>query len=242
MEITKREVIASISILAILLIIGTLISGKISDAISDNNAIYNKAVKITDKELFSHAMNTNTGNAFVEGELIALDPVTYPDIRGEYLEIERIEEHYVRKTKTVTYTDSKGKTQTRTETYWEWDEMNRESKVSERVQFLGHEFKSNKFDLPYKDYLTTVKKSGSVRFKYYTSPVKIDKATIFTYLADKGLKSDSKITIYPNQSIQEVHEDLTSDFPLVLFWIIWIPLSLFIIYYFYEADNDWLNY
>ena len=43
-QITKREIIASISIIAIMLLIGFLISGKISDYQMDKNEIYNKKV------------------------------------------------------------------------------------------------------------------------------------------------------------------------------------------------------
>lgn len=44
-EITKREILASISIIAVLLLIGFIISGKISDYVMDKNEKYNKAVK-----------------------------------------------------------------------------------------------------------------------------------------------------------------------------------------------------
>ena len=37
MEITKREVLASVSIIAIMLLIGFLISGKISNSVMDDN-------------------------------------------------------------------------------------------------------------------------------------------------------------------------------------------------------------
>ena len=51
-EITKREVIASVSIIAVLLLIGVLISGKISEHQMDQNEIYNKAVKIENRDQF----------------------------------------------------------------------------------------------------------------------------------------------------------------------------------------------
>ena len=62
-EITKREIIASVSIVAILLIIGFLISNKISEWNVDKAEIYNKAVKIESSELFQYGMDTNVGNA-----------------------------------------------------------------------------------------------------------------------------------------------------------------------------------
>ena len=85
-EITKREVIASISILAIMMIIGIVISGKLNEYNQDQNAKYNKAFKISkDKDLFAYAMKTNVGNVFAEGEIKAVDTVSNEDIEGEYL-------------------------------------------------------------------------------------------------------------------------------------------------------------
>ena len=85
MEITKREIIISISISAVMLIIGLFISGKITDIQNDRNAEYQKAVHIEDPELFQHGMDTNIGNAFVYGDLRAVDAVTFDEIGGEYL-------------------------------------------------------------------------------------------------------------------------------------------------------------
>ena len=91
-EITKREMLASISIIAIMLLIGLLIAGKISDYQLDKNERYNKAVKIETQELFEYGMRTNVGNAFVYGDLEAVDTVTYPEIGGEYMYIEKVKE------------------------------------------------------------------------------------------------------------------------------------------------------
>ena len=63
-EITKREVLASISIIAVMILLGILISGKISEYQMDKNEVYNKAVKIESQEMFKHGMNTNNGHAF----------------------------------------------------------------------------------------------------------------------------------------------------------------------------------
>ena len=109
-EITKREILASISIIAVMLLIGFTISGRISNYILDQNEKYNKAIKIESSDLFEYGMRTNVGYAFVYGDLKAVDTVSYPEINGEYMYIEKIEEHYNMHTRTVTTTDSKGKT------------------------------------------------------------------------------------------------------------------------------------
>ena len=82
-EITKREIIASISIITVMILIGVLISSKISEHQMDKNEIYNKAVKIENTDLFWYGMDTNVGNAFVYGDLEAVDTVTYPEIGGK---------------------------------------------------------------------------------------------------------------------------------------------------------------
>lgn len=64
-EITKREILASVSIIAVMLLIGVLISSKISEHQLDASEVYNKAVKIDNTDLFRYSMDTNVGNAFV---------------------------------------------------------------------------------------------------------------------------------------------------------------------------------
>lgn len=75
-EITKREVLASISIIAVMILVGILISAKITERQMDRNEVYNKAVKIDSQEMFSYGMRTNVGNAFIYGTLQAVDPVS----------------------------------------------------------------------------------------------------------------------------------------------------------------------
>lgn len=58
-EITKREILASISIIAVMLLIGFTISGRISNYILDRNEKYNKAIKIESSDLFEYGMKSN---------------------------------------------------------------------------------------------------------------------------------------------------------------------------------------
>ena len=83
-EITMREILTSITIIAVMMILGFVFAGKIEEHQMDKNAEYYKAAKITETEMFRYGMNTSIGNAFVYGELEAIDTVTYPEIGGEY--------------------------------------------------------------------------------------------------------------------------------------------------------------
>ena len=91
MKITKREILASITIIAVMFLIGNLISGKIESSQIEKNSEYYQATKITDSEMFQYGMNTDLGNAFVYGDLRVVDSVTYPEIGGAYLCVEKVD-------------------------------------------------------------------------------------------------------------------------------------------------------
>lgn len=240
-EITKREILASISIIAILLLIGFIISGKISDYQMDKNEKYNKAVKIKEQDLFEYGMRTNIGNAFVYGDLEAVDTVTYPEIGGKYMYIEKIEEHYTKHTCKVAHTktvNGKSHTYYTTETYWTWDRVGSEDKTCKEVSFLNHIFQTKKIRLPDDEYIDTLKESSRVRFKYYGVSPK-HTGTIFTELKNKTITNDSPF--YKNMTIEETVDRLESDFSLELFWTFWIILIGACVYGFYYLDNEWLE-
>lgn len=223
-EITKREILASISIIAVMILFGILISSKISECQMDKNEIYNKAVKIESQEMFQYGMDTNVGNAFVYGDLKAVDTVTYPEIGGEYMYVEKIKEQYTMHTRQVAHTRTvNGKSQTyyTTETYWTWDKVGSEDIKCKEILFCGVIFTSNKIDLPGTDYIDTIKESSHVRYKYYGVDTEY-KGTIFTDLRDKTISDNT--SFYNNLTIDETIERLESDFPIIIFWIFWVIL------------------
>lgn len=237
-EITKREVLASISIIAVMILLGILISGKISEYQMDKNEVYNKSVKIESQEMFKHGMNTNIGNAFVYGDLKAVDTVTYPEIGGEYMYVEKVKEKYTKHTRTVTTTDSKGHSHTRTETYWTWDRVGSEDLKCKEISFCGITFVSNKIDLPDIEYIDTIKESSYIRYKYYGIKTEY-KGTIFTDLRDKTISDNTKF--YNGLTIKETIEHLESDIGTIGFWIFWIIVIFVVVYIFYYLDNNWLE-
>ena len=238
-EITVREIIASISITAIMILFGVLIHGGISEYQMDKNEIYNKAVKIESKDLFQYGMDTNVGNAFVYGELKAVDTVTYPEIGGEYMYVEKVKERYTRHTRTVTYTDSNGKTKTKTEVYWTWDRVSSEDKNCKELSFCDVIFDSNRIDIPGAGYITTIKESSHVRYKYYGTGTKFT-GTVFADLRDKTIPN--RTNFYNDMNIEETHRYLETGIGvLILFWFFWIILTACCIVGFYYLDNRWLE-
>lgn len=237
-EITKREILASISIIAVMLLIGVLISSKISEHQLDANEVYNKAVKIDNTDLFQYGMDTNVGNAFVYGDLVAVDTVTYTEIGGEYMYIEKVKEKYTKHTRTVTYKDSNGKTHTKKETYWTWDRVDSEDKKCQEISFCGIAFNSNKIDLPSTDYIDTIKESSHIRYKYYGVGTNYI-GTIFTDLRDKTISDNTKF--YKDKNIEETVKQLESGGGAIIFWIFWIVLICGCVFGFYYAENKWLE-
>ena len=155
----------------------------------DKNEIYNKAVKIESQEMFQYGMDTNVGNAFVYGDLKAVDTVTYPEIGGEYMYVEKVKEKYTMHTRIVTHSNGKT-TYTTTETYWTWDRVGSEDIKCKEILFCGITFNSSKFDIPCKDYIDTIKKSRHIRYKYYGTKTKFT-GTIFTELKDKTISDNT---------------------------------------------------
>ena len=214
-EITKREILASISIIAIMLLIGVLIAGKISEYELDQNEKYNKAIKIDTQELFEYGMRTNVGNAFVYGDLKAIDTRTVSD-----------------------YDDDGHKIGEHEEEYWTWDRVDSEHLKCGEISFLGHTFSSDKIIIPGEHYIATIKESSKIRYKYYgvdTSFV----GTIFTTLKDRTISNNTQF--YENKSIEETVKHLESGSSVTIFWIFWIVLTGFCVYGFYYIDNEWLE-
>lgn len=236
MEITKREIIVSISIVVVMLVIGLLISGKISENQADQNEIYNKAIKIKSADMFEYGMRTNVGNAFVYGDLKAVDTVTFPEIGGKYMRVEKVKEKYTMHTRVVTSTVN-GRTVTRTETYWTWDFAGKEVLESKKVSFLGVEFNSNRIDIPGAGYIKTIKESSHVRYKYYGTEIK-HTGTIFTELKNNTITKGSN---FYKRDINETIELLETGIGgLILFWVGWIVLIVLVVGAFYYIDNRWL--
>ncbi len=238
MEITKREILVSISILAIMLIIGLFISSKINERNMDNNEKYYKALKVDKKDIFKYGMDTSVGNALVYGDLEAIDSVTYPEIMGDYIYIKKVKERHTPHTRTVVVRTGKT-TSTRTETYWTWDIIDKEDKQSKQVELLGVNFDTSKFEIPIGEPIETIKESSNIRYKYYGFPAK-SKVTIFANLKDGSIEGNN-IPIYKDLNIEETIQILEKSSHLVLFWIIWSMVIVVIIYGFYYLENDWLN-
>ena len=240
-RITKREVLVSVIIISIMLLIGIVIHGSINDKLMLEYQKYNTALQINnDSDLFVYGMKTNVGDAFVYGDLKAIDTVTYPEIGGKYSYVEKVKERYTRHTRTVTKTktvNGKTKTYTDTEVYYSWDKVDSWSEHSERITFLDVEFKYGMIDFPSYDYITTIKESSKIRYKYYGSPAEC----VGTLYADLSDNTINNVKFYHHCNIEQTIDCLKSGWQLILFWIAWILLTGGCVFGFYYIDNRWLE-
>lgn len=241
MEITKREILFSIAIICIMLVSGVIISGNISESVMEKNQEYNTALQINnDKELFEYGMRTDVGNAFVYGDLKAIDTVSYDEISGEYSYIKKVKERYTRHTRTVTKTKTvNGKTQTYTETevYWTWDEVDRWEKHSEKISFLDVEFDYGMINFPSYDYIDTIKESSHIRYVYYGTGTEFQ-GTLYTKLIDYTIDGPG---FYNNKTIEATIDRLETNWQVPLFWVAWVCLTAGVVVAFYYIDNRWLE-
>lgn len=238
-EITKREILVSVIIISIMLLIGVIIHGNINDALMLKYQEYDTALQIdNDSELFIYGMKTNVGNAFVYGDLKAVDTVTYPEIGGEYSYVEKVKEEYTRHTRTVNIYDDDGNLiGTKEEEYWTWDRVDSWSKHSEKISFLDVEFNYGTINFPYSSYIATRNESSRIRYKYYGAPTRCT-GTIYTILKNNTINDTS---FYNNHTIDEAIKNLESGFEIFLFWLFWTLITCGCVYGFYYLDNWWLE-
>lgn len=239
--ITKREILVSIAIIAILLAIGIWISGGITEVQMDKNAVYDKALKVDTADIFEYGMRTNVGNAFVYGDLKAVDTVSFPEIEGEYMAVRKIKERYTKHTRTVTKTrtvNGKKQTYTEVETYWTWDEIDRATLRNEKITFLGVEFERSKIVIPGLQYIDTIKESSKIRYKYYGTGTEFI-GTIYTDLRDGTISDGSDF--YENRTIEQAVEHLKVPVGTIGFWIFWVLLMGGAVFGFFYIDNRWLE-
>ena len=243
MQITKREIIVSIAIVAIMMLFGFMISDSITDARLDKLQEYNTALKIPDNnsELFQYAIDTDVGNVFVEGKLKFLDPVSIDGVDGTYSYISRELEKYTKHTMIVTetyYVNGKANTRTRTETYWSWDHVKTEEWESKKINFNGVNFSSDKIKVPPARYYDTVGCGYHLRYVYYVRDIEWY-GTIYAKLSEHTIQGQADFC--EDADIEKMLEYYTLFNWLWLFWPFWILLTGGLVIGFYFIDNKWLE-
>lgn len=233
MEITPREIIGSVVIIAVMFMLGLFIGDKVLNIEMEKQQIYATAVQIDeDKDLFEYSMKTKVGNILAYGPLRAVDAVSLEEIEGQYFYIEKVKEVYTMHTRVI----RSGKT-TMVQTYYTWDKKGTEEFHGNTISFLGVEFPYGVIDRPGTYHLTTIKESSKVRYQYYVSPIEVTGTLYAT--TDSGTIANT--SFYRDRDIQSVYESETKTYWIVGFWIVWVLLTGGLVFGFYVLDNHWLE-
>lgn len=243
-QITLRELLFSLLIVGILTVVGYFAAVGIERNVHAKQLTYRQAIQIDNSEdEFKLALETDIGSAFVEADLEAIDKVKHEKLNGEWLAVYASYEKYTMHTRTVHYTvtDSKGRShrRTRTETYWSWDNYDSKQLKAEQINFSGVVFPTSKFDFSLcSRHEDTVSIGWHKRIVFETIPAKMH-GTLFTKLADKTV-SDGTI-FWKDQDLKTTYEKCTTNNNILIFWIIWILITIATIVIFFAIENDWLE-
>lgn len=238
-EITARELLFGVIIVLVMLTLGFFIGEKISSWSDEKNQEYEQAAKIDgDKELFEYGMRTSIGNAFVSGVLKAVDPVSLPDIDGEYSFIRKVKEKYTQHTRIVMHRSGET-TYTTVETYYTWDAAGHEDYACTKITFLDNEFDYGTIPFPGSKHLTTINESSKVRYQYYVCKSEYQ-GTIYAKLENDTI---SNVKFIEAKGVNEAFEQMCSSSIVntIVFWILWVILICAVVYGFCYLDNRWVE-
>lgn len=157
----------------------------VDNSTQDKMRVIEVALEAEDKERFDYILKTQQGGFYTDTTLEAIEPVTTSNLKGEYLSINEVEEHYV--SRVETYTDSEGETKTRI--VWEWVEWSDDYYTSSKIKLHGNEYDTSSFSIPRHKYVKTQKIRSDIRVKYYV----VDNNQKVAFFADAGENGMSNI-------------------------------------------------
>ena len=210
-------------IVGLMFLIGSLISKNISEGQKQKEEIYDSAIRITTTEELQEAMNNKVEHCFIYGELKAVDPITCPEIEGEYAYIQKVTKEYKMHTRRNTYTDKDGKKHTEKERYWSWDRINSSSSKCTSMSLCGIEFSSEKINLPSSTHIDTIYNGSHIKYEYYGVRSEFT-GTAYVNLEDGVMPR--YIDFHFNKNIDETIASLKSNLMIGLFafWFFWVLL------------------
>ncbi len=254
--VTKREILVSIIIGTIMLSIAALCFSVLQDKFFDTKTAYESSLKIdNDKDLLDHAIDTKVGNVLVTGIMEGIDPITFDEIKGNFIRITKIIERYTSHTRTVCNSDHV----CHTETYWSWDVIDTEEKSVKQVSFLGRNYSYNLFKSYPEKGLSLSKNntntqndiswdciyiSSHERWSYEVVPSSFS-TTMFISTKNGTLSpyTGNKISLYPYKNIKETisMQDILYSVVAILYWLVVLVTMGIVIYQYVMMENDYLE-
>ena len=239
MEITKREILLSTLIVAIMFGIGVWISSPILSKATSRYLDIASSVVVSDAEKFDYIKRTNAGMFIADGTLYVIDTVRIPDLPNAYSYVKKVKEEY--RSHTETYRDSDGNSHTRT--YHSWDEVKHWDYKAENGVFLGQDFKMKDIYKYHPKKEATIKADTKwyeteTRYVYYTCPPSFD--GILTGIAEGKQYHEVKFRegITSFQYLERNEKNINTG--TVVFWLFWTLFTIALVVGFYELENKWL--
>lgn len=250
MRIKKREVLFSVIIVLVMIFIGIFVSDAILQGAVSKSESYRTATVIKNTDQFYYGMDTNFGNVLVYGDVSSNSSVTYDEIGGGFIYIEKNKEEYTRHTRTVTKTDSNGKKRTETEVYYTWDHVWSDRRHVEEIIFQGRTFPYESIELPAErlnldsvgvdNRMNYIYVGSDDRYYYNVVPMPMT-GTIYTSLQNGTINDSSALfrDMTPEQVI--AHMEQNETIYTVVFWVIWVLLTCGAVCAFLYLENKWLD-
>lgn len=238
-EIKPREVLFSVIIVLLMLLFGFVIASNIENGINNANKEYSQAIHIADENMFSHCLDTDVGNVFVEGTLTCSAPLRNELVKDkEFIKLRVVHERYEMHIETYTYTDSDGKSHTEYREVWEWEYAGEDNDAVDTVEFLGKSFPLSKFSIGNRGYGTY--STGFHKRDVIYGLENGHYGTVYTTIAGNEMTDNSRF--YSGMSAEEALESATNQtWMIVLFWVGWVVLTAGVVAGFVVLRNRWLD-
>jgi hypothetical protein len=220
-----------------------------------HNAIVNKhkkkvyeimsAIKIYDDErMFDHIQTTNAGYFLAEGNLVANDIITLPELSGGYAKIKKVKEEYKsHEEEEIVGEDENGNPIKETRTVWDWEEVDSEEFETRDYTFLGKIFTGRSIGYYPSTYKTeTIYERhfwrNDIRYVYYTAPIKV-RGTLKGYAENNTISGH-----FTETSIERMIRDAKLALKIVpyVFDFVWLVLTLVIIALIYGRPTEKLRH
>lgn len=215
----------SLRIFIIGLLVVNILFCFISEAINEyemhTSEKYAKAIPIEDKIAFDYAILTSPGYGLSVCAIKAVNPVSIPELDGEYIRIEVVTEHYVQKTRMKTITkviNGKSITESIPETYWTWETVSQDSITSDSVSIYNHRFDVSLIDIPNAEYADLVYDNNYVRRSFYTVPSEIN-GVLFSNFINGSIGENTFFR--GSESIEDVREQQLKKTGSRAFYVLW---------------------
>lgn len=209
------------------------LSNYIVDSINTNNEYLNNLIRVTDSETLNYCKNSKVEQFLIHGIAKANEPVSLPELNGQYSYIEKVKYKYEShiETYTVTISDGNGKShvETRIRTVWDWERKDSETYSTNNVILLNNLFtfnntSSRSHSISFNDYenkdISNSYKSNryyytnkNTRYEYYVIPLEYTT----TFISDNNF---NMINGFNDSSIEEVIKIKETTPIIIIFYII----------------------